>query len=100
MNKFVVYQISINGTARYVGRTTVDRLSTRQKEHNKAFKAGLSKPFYNWLRTINCSGELVLEPIYLAKTKLLCKQYEAYTILWYKFGTDTLKQKVPSISDR
>jgi len=98
--KHVVYSITINDTIRYIGKTTIERIDIREKEHNSSFKKGDKKQLYDYLRKINFSGELKLEPIYLCKTKLEAKQYECYTILYFRFNFfKQLQQKTPNISD-
>lgn len=98
--KYIVYQIRIKGEVKYIGYTK--DIDQREKQHRSAFKRGVSKPFYNWLRTNNYKGTMVLEPIYLAKTKVEAKRYEMYTILhfFFEYPKGHLLNKVPNISDR
>ena len=98
--QYVVYQITINNNPVYIGRTSVDRIDQREKEHNKAFLSRFNKPLYNYLHSINYTGVIALEPIFIAKNKLESKQYECYTILYYKFEKGIkLYQKTPVIKD-
>lgn len=97
--KYNVYQIKINNEVRYIGDSK--NIVEREKQHKKAFKANLSKPFYKWLHSINYNGEIRLESIFSTKNKVEAKRYELYTILHYYFNTSPtqLKQRIPNIRD-
>ena len=99
--KHVVYQIKINGLTRYIGRTLLDRVDKREKEHNYQYKKGKVKLFYDYLTSINYSNDIILEPIYICDTKVEAKRYEMYMILWFYFEVDStqLKQRIPQIKD-
>ena len=96
--KYVVYQIRINNVVRYIGHTKdIDR---RELEHRRNYKKGVSKQFFKYLSSVGYKPEdIVLEPIHLAKNKVEAKRYEAYTILYFHFNSNQLKQKVPNIKD-
>ena len=94
-----VYQIKINNVVRYIGRT--NDLDDREKQHNYQFRKGTSKKLYDYIRTIDFKDDIILEPIYIAKSKVEAKRFEMYTILWYYFEIDKkqLKQNIPNIKD-
>lgn len=98
--KQVIYSIKINGEVKYIGRSTVDRLDLRQKEHNRDFKKGKKKELYDYLHSINFKDEIVLEPIDIVKTKVEAKRKEIfYMILYVYFKEKKLYQRIPNIRD-
>lgn len=98
--EYYIYQIKINGQVKYIGQTT--DLNRREKEHNKAYKKRSKKRFYDWLHSINYTGEMRLEPIYVANNRVDAKRYEMFMMLHYYFEKPEIKleQRIPNISDK
>lgn len=101
---FIVYQIVDPSSTEviYLGRTK--DIEAREKSHNYACKTPKNKAYnkdlYVWWRIHQPSVKIVLEPIFVAKTLLESKQYEAYMILDFKFRQQKkLLNKIPRIRD-
>lgn len=100
---FIVYQI-VDPVAKepiYVGYSK--DIELRQQNHNKfcynSKHKEYNKKLYIYCRENNITN-IILEPIYIAKTERECKLYECYTILFYHFQGISLKQSLPKISYR
>jgi len=94
---YKVYTIEVNGSVAYIGRT-ID-IKRRQTEHNRHFKSGKAKDFYDYLRSIRFNSKIELIQVAEFKSKTDAKRYEMFLILQDYFGVKLLKQRVPQIKD-
>jgi predicted GIY-YIG superfamily endonuclease len=92
-----VYQITIDGVVRYIGRT--NDIRRRQNEHNRHFRNDVVKELYNNIRLLHKEYIITLEPIKTFKRKTDTKRYECLLILQDYFGSKILWQKCPRIAD-